>query len=98
MARLPHGGTTLVDQVLARRKNAKWSIEGEPDGYGTNREVAFDKTTSKWLQPLLEAVQDPRIESFYVRSDRLFVNFVEGNIADSREPFALDEADAVLNN
>jgi len=61
--RIPHAATHLIEQVTEHRKSATYQHEGDPDGFDTVRTVSFDKGTSKWLAPLLEAAEDqPPVE------------------------------------
>ena len=88
---------TLMSQVDARR-TAKIT-DGPPDGLGRVRALTFDAKTSKWLEPILEACADPRIESLDKNGkNQLTVTFVSTTKADDRTPFMLDEADSVLNS
>lgn len=97
MARIPHAAHTLIDQVQARRKSAKYTVEDDPDGLDVNRAIAFDKGTSKWLGPILEAIDDPRIVGLSTSKEELTVLFSARTIADSRDEFPLDEVEAVLS-
>lgn len=97
MSRIPYAAQTLIDQVTERRKSAKVTIEQDPDGFDVNRVIKFDKATSAWLRPILEAVADPRIVGLGTVKDQLTVIFSARTNADERDEFALDEADAVLS-
>ena len=98
---MPHlvpAARTLIRQVDELRPDASHAISQEVDGIGRIRAVEFDAKTSKWLEPILEACDDPRIAGTKKsRKNRMTVNFVTTTKADSPAPFALDEADAVLN-
>jgi hypothetical protein len=97
---MPHyvlAAKTLLGQVTARREGVK-TTGGDPDGLNRIRAIEFDAKTSKWLTPILEACADPRIASLATSSkNRLMVVFVPTVKADDPTPFALDEADSVLN-
>lgn len=95
--RIPHAATQLIEQVTAERKSAKYEREGEPDGLEVIRTISFDKGTSTWLKPILEAVEDERIQEMHLLKDRLHVTFTAGPEADSREEFPLADADEVLS-
>jgi hypothetical protein len=72
---------------------------GEPDGYGFVRRITFDPRTSKWLVPILDAVNDPRIRQvIYTGSGRAEVRFVGDTRADYKDPFGLAAVDKVLNS
>jgi hypothetical protein len=98
---MPHlvpAAKTLIRQVDERRPDASHAISSEVDGIGRIRSVEFDAKTSKWLAPILEACADPRIAFVKKnRKNRMTVTFVSTVKADHADPFALDEADAVLN-
>jgi hypothetical protein len=87
----------LVDEVEAAHPKAKVKIIGDPDGIGVHRQVSFDAATTKWLTPLLDAVQDERVLSVDAESNRTVITFVADTRADFAQPFGLAEADAVLN-
>lgn len=96
MPRLPYAAETLTDAVQSLKSDAKWYEEGEPDGLGVTRAIRFDKKTSDWLTPLLDSLQDERIESL-TRNDKnqLVVTFSPRPVADWRDPFPLEEAQIV---
>jgi hypothetical protein len=91
---------TLISQVTDHRPDAEYEF-GEPDGLGRVREVTFDKDTSKWLQPILQAANDPRIGSLDTNGakgkQKLTVTLVADVRADRAHPFPVDEADEVLS-
>lgn len=93
MARLTYGAKTLISQVEHHKPRSKASEVGDPDGLGVVRTIKFDKATSKWLAPLLDEIEDPRIETMHVtEAGHLHVTFVSTPKADSRLPFPLDAA------
>lgn len=97
MAHLVRAGITLIEQVDQRRSKATHTT-GDPDGINRFRSIEFDAKTSKWLKPILEACADPRIASLDDGDkSHLIVRFVGTIHADDPRPFALDEADRVLN-
>lgn len=97
MPHLVRAGQTLLRQVGERRSGAKFSA-GDVDGIDRYRSVEFDPKTSKWLKPILEACDDPRIKELDEgEKGRLVVRFVDTVRADEPYEFALDEADKVLN-
>lgn len=97
MPRQTYAAETLAQQVTELRKSAKVEIADDPDGIDVHRAVKFDKATSKWLEPRLDAINDPRIASLDVSKEVLTVTFVPDMSADTRDPFPLDEADALLS-
>jgi hypothetical protein len=97
MPHLVRAGQTLLRQVGEHRPSAKYST-GDEDGIARLRSIEFDAKTAKWLKPILEACDDPRIASLDDgEKGRLIVRFVGTVKADNPAPFALDEADKVLN-
>lgn len=97
MAHLVRAGITLVEQVDQRRSKVTHTT-GDLDGISRFRSLEFDAKTSKWLKPILEACADPRIASLDDgEKGHLIVRFVGTVKADDPTPFALDEADKVLN-
>jgi len=98
MAHLVRAGITLARQVDERRSKVTVT-HGDLDGINRYRSLDFDAKTSKWLKPILEAVDDPRIASLEDgEKGHLIVHFVGTVKADDPSPFALDEADGVLNS
>lgn len=94
--RLVYGAKQLVRQVTDERPNAS-HLWGTPDGLEVVRTIRWDKRTSKWLAPLLEAIGDPRIEQLHLTdAGYLYVTFVPTHRADSNDKFPLEEAKAVL--
>lgn len=93
MPRLPHGAVTFTEQVQALRKSAKFE-RGEPDGLGVVRSLTFDKATSKWLEPILDHLDDDRIVGYGTGSKGLLtVLFSEkSNVADQRDDYPLEAA------
>lgn len=96
MSRIAYALSTLIRQVEAERKNAEYDL-GEPDGLGVIRDVKFDKSTSKWLKPLIDVARDSRIADVSSASGRVTVTVVGSIRADTRDEFLLSEVDAVLN-
>lgn len=92
MARTPHGMTVFIEQVKEMRKSAK--IEpGDVDGLDAYRSLTFDKATSKWLQPILDEIDDPRIVGYGTGSkDVLTVVFTHRPAADHKDPYPLEAA------
>lgn len=96
--RLPRAASTLVKQVAAAKPRTKASPHGDPDGLGVVRSVIFNKATSTWLSPILEAIEDTRVERLELQDDgRLVVTFVSTVYADRTNEFPLDAVDAILN-
>lgn len=92
--RIPYAAKVLTQQVAEQRKKATFEPVDEPDGLGVHRTIKFDKTTSKWLAPLLESISDPRIASAEItEAGYLHVTFVGSKYADDREPFPLYAAE-----
>lgn len=87
----------LIDEVAAAHPKAKAKTIGDPDGIGFNRQISFDAATTKWLTPLLDLIEDPRIASVEAESNRTVITLVGDTRADFAHPFGLDEADAALN-
>lgn len=99
MARLPYAARTLVRQVLEHKPKANYEVHGDPDGLNVNRTIKFDKTVSKWLAPIVEALDDERIaEVELTEAGYLHVTFTEETIADQRTPFNLDDAITVAKD
>ena len=97
--RLPWAAYTLASQVKNKYPRSKWERVDGPDGLGVHRAIVFDRTSSKWLAPLLAVINDPRIATHELGEDgRLTVTFSSGVNADTREPFPLAEVDQVLND
>jgi hypothetical protein len=97
MAHLVRAGSTLIRQVDEHRTKVT-ATPGDIDGINRYRSIEFDAKTSKWLKPILEACDDPRIASLDDgEKSHLVVRFVGTVKADDPSLFALDEADAVLN-
>lgn len=97
MTRTAYAARTLLRQIGDRRNyDVKF---GDPDGLGVVRGLRFDKRTSKWLAPLLDEMNDDRIEEVYVtEAGYLHVNFVADRKADDRRKFPLDEAATVIRS
>lgn len=95
--RIPYAATVLIRQVQERHKRAKAEPVGDPDGFRVQRSIRFDKTSSKSLKPLLEVLDDPRIESLEDDGGALVVTFVATSRADRRDPFPLEAAAIVLD-
>jgi hypothetical protein len=98
MPHLVRAGKTLLRQVGESREAAKYST-GDLDGINRLRSIEFDAKTSRWLRPILEACNDPRIASLDTgKQNRMIVRFVTTIAADNPAPFAIDEADQILND
>lgn len=98
MPRLPYAAVTLIEQVKQHKKRAKAEPTGEVDGLGVWRTIAFDKATSKWLAPLLDEIDDPRIEGHEVEDGVLTVTLSPRIDADTRDEFPLADAETVVGN
>lgn len=99
MPRIPYAAQRLIDDAKAHKPKAKVDAAraGDPDGFGVFRTIAFNKATSKWLAPLLEVLNDPRIVQSVVNDDGLLeVTFSPRINADDRSPFPLREAETVV--
>lgn len=88
----------LIAEVESAHPKAKAKTIGDPDGLGFHRQVSFDAATTKWLVPLLDLIEDPRIDSIDSESNRTVITLVSDTRADFAEPFGLDLADAALND
>lgn len=96
MARLPYAAKTLIAQATARKPRTKAEPHGDVDGLGVHRTIKFNKETSKFLAPLLEQIDDERIEDFEVtEAGYLHVTFVATPDADQRAEFPLSAAEEV---
>jgi hypothetical protein len=92
MPRLPYGARTFTEQVKALRKSAKYEA-GEPDGLDVSRTITFDKATSKWLEPILDHLEDDRIVGSHWHKDQLTVEFsTQSSVADQKNPYPLEAA------
>lgn len=89
MPRLPYAAVTLIEQVTAERKRAKAEPHGAVDGLNVYRSIAFDKPTSKWLEPLIVETTDRRITGIADDDGRLVITFTPRTSADDRTPFVL---------
>lgn len=106
MTRTPHAAHTLTRQVrehLRRNPDSKAGLGtsepvGDPDGFGVQRSIRFDKTASKWLEKVLPHLGDPRIAGFSTESGRVTVEFVGSTAADFRQDFALADAEVVAES
>lgn len=96
MTRIAYALSTLIRQVEAKKKNAEYEL-GDPDGLGVIRDATFDKSTSKWLKPVIDVARDARITDVSSRSGKVKVTVVPDIRADLRDEFLLSEVDAVLN-
>jgi len=92
---LPRGAEQLVQQATDY-EGVTYEVTGEPDGFGVHREVTFDKETSKWLAPVLQAIEDDRIERMEDRRGKLAVIFVPDARADFDHEYPIDEVIAVF--
>lgn len=106
MPRIPHAAKTLAEQVrkhYGRNADSKAGLEtatpvGDPDGLGVYRSIQFDKTSSKWLGPVLAELDDPRIEEVTEEKGQVTVRFSHRTLADERHPFPLDDAATVAGD
>lgn len=101
MTRFVPAARQLISQVDALRgEPSVVTPADEPDGFGRNRAVRFDPATSKWLDPILKAVTDPRIvdTSYKGKSGAktLTVTFSPDIRADFAHPFPLADAAEIL--
>lgn len=103
MPRIPLAAKQLRDQLnhslnrtTAESRAATAVPAGDPDGLGVYRTVSFDETASKGLAEKLEALADPRVESFKDVDGQLEVTFVSTVKADTRDPFTLAAAELAL--
>jgi hypothetical protein len=85
MARLPHAAKTLRRQVLDKHPRSTVEGFGDPDGLGVVRTLRLSKSASDWLAPLLEVIDDDRME------------FTGRPVADQRQEFPLTDAEEVLS-
>jgi hypothetical protein len=98
MPRLIPAAQQMMSEIADTGREFK-TVPGDPDGYGFIRRVTFDAKTSKWLVPLLEAVEDPRIRQvLYNGKGRAEIWFVGDTRADFKDPFGLAAVDKVLND
>ena len=96
--RLPYGAETFIGQVQALRKSAKFE-QGDPDGFDVVRSITFDKATSKWLEPILDQLDDDRIVDYSTNKEQLTVEFSEESfIADQRDPYPLEAAEEIADD
>lgn len=96
MSRLPYAAVVLIAQVSERHKRSTVGPFGDPDGLDVYRTIRFNKSTARWLTPLLEAIRDPRIANIEtVETGHLLVTFIPGPLADHRDPFPLSAASDV---
>lgn len=87
--RLAYGLRTLVEQVGTLRPDATFDY-GDPDGLSVIREVTIDRTTGKWLEPLVK--DDRRVVSTELgRRGGLTIQFTTHHSADNADPFAIPE-------
>jgi hypothetical protein len=97
--RIPYAAKVLIDQTTERRPHTNASMVGHPDGFGVIRSIKFNKATSTWLAPLLEAIGDERIEALELDGKGLLtVTFIPGIEADFKHPFPLDAAETVTGS
>lgn len=94
MSKYPPAAYRLLQQVQTLRGgDVTMTPIGEPDGFGITRTVKFDEGTADWLEPVLNVLEDPRIEQACEGQ----VTFVPDIRADFRHGFDLESADAALN-
>lgn len=92
MSRLTYAAQQLVSQL----PDAEVTL-GEPDGLDVVREITVDRSTGKWLAPLLVELQDRRIVSSEMgnRGGLKIVFHSESRVADDRSPFPLEAAGVI---
>lgn len=95
MTRIARSLSTLIRQVETERKNTEYEL-GDPDGIGVVRDVKFDKSTSKWLKPLIDVARDNRIANVSHTGGQTTVTVVADPRADSRDNFLLTEVEQIL--
>lgn len=97
--RNPRSANVLIKQVQASKPKATAEPVGDADGFGIHRTIKFDKTTSKWLAPILEETGDPRISGLELTdAGYLHVTFVGTQHADHTGEFPLDAAEEVVKS
>lgn len=98
MPRIPHAMKTLIDEVTAERKTAKYET-GDEDGLGVFRSVTFDKPTTKWLGHAFDYVEDDRIIGYSVSKDQMTVLFSHrSSEADRKDGFLIADAQTVASS
>lgn len=97
MSELVRAATALDSEVSALQPKAKMKVAGEPDGFDINRSVSYDAATTKWLLPILESLDDNRIESIDDNGKQTVITFVSDSRADHTDPFGLASVNEVLN-
>lgn len=96
--RVPHAARALRDQLGQRYKKVEMTGVGEGDGFGVQRTVEFDKTSSRLLKKVLPHLDDPRIADYSVsKAGIASVTFVGTIQADSRDPYPLEAAETVAD-
>lgn len=103
MATVVPAARQLVKQVVAAKSgDVEWKPADEPDGYDRHRAIEFDKDTSKWLEPVLNAVNDPRVKEISSKGAKgqkiLTVTFVDDVSADYADPFEIEAAAGILDD
>lgn len=86
--------TQLAKQVQELRPEATVTYDDKIDGLGYVRTVHFDAATQKWLSPILDVINDERIEAHGGKGG---VQFVGDTRADFATEYPLAEVDSVLN-
>ena len=86
----------LQEEVASLRPKGKVTPSGEPDGLGYIRSLTFDSATGKWITPLLDLLNDERIESVEEVGNKVVVTFVADPRADHADQFGLAAIDDVL--
>ena len=97
MAQYPPAAKQLISEVRDHKPEAEVTATGDADGYGVVRSVTFDSKTSKWLDPILEAIDDERIAGVDHDGKKAVVTFVGDVRADYAHPFQIADADQVLS-
>jgi hypothetical protein len=92
-----YAARTLADEVRRLRPKAKIRPHGDPDGLGVVRSLLFDKTTGKWLAPILRVIDDRRIGAVATVATGLVVTFSPNSVvSDTRDPFRIADVANIL--
>lgn len=91
MSRIPPAARLLISEVRDYNDDATAEPDGEPDGLGLHRAIAFDHRTSGWLTPVMELIaeDDERIAEVHTNNDCLIVTFVGDVRADFTQPYGI---------
>lgn len=94
-ARLVPAAQQLLDQLRDRKTKP---VLGQPDGLDRIRSITFDAATSRWLVPIMEAIDDPRVRDIHTNGrGRATIRFVSNFRADFKDPYPIDQVDDILN-